>query len=107
MKSLYLLLASTSAALGALPAVGPNYARPSAAVPAEFRDADQTLAWKTAEPADAFARGEWWQLFSDTALNDLETRALSANQDLRGAAARVEQARAAAGIARGSYWPDV
>ncbi|MEO6005802.1 MAG: efflux transporter outer membrane subunit [Opitutus sp.] len=107
MKSAYLLLILSSAAFGALPAVGPNYTRPSASVPSQFRDAEQAVAWKTAEPADAFARGEWWQLFADPALNELETRALSANQDLRGAAARVEQARAAAGIVRGSYRPQV
>lgn len=90
-----------------MPSVGPDYARPAAPVPAAYRDADHSVAWKTAVPADAFARGEWWKLFADPALDELETRALAANQDLRAAAARVEQARAVAGLARSNYWPQI
>jgi multidrug efflux system outer membrane protein len=76
--------------------------------PAAFRDVDASaLAWKTAEPAEHLARGEWWKLYRDPALDELATRALAANQDLRAAAARVEQARAAAGAARGAFWPQV
>jgi multidrug efflux system outer membrane protein len=74
---------------------------------AEFRDAENPVAWKTATPADALARTDWWKLFEDPALDDLETRALAANQDIRAAAARVEQAAAAAGLARSAYWPQV
>src|SRR5688500_12245602 len=68
---------------------------------------DRTLAWKTAEPADATARGEWWTFFADPVLDELVTASLVANQDLRAAAARVEQARAAAGVVRSGYWPQV
>jgi multidrug efflux system outer membrane protein len=93
-----LLLAATASAVAA---VGPDYARPAVTAPAAYRD----VAWKSAAPADTFARGEWWKLFADPALDALETRALAANQDLRAAAARVEQARAAAGIAVSAYWP--
>jgi multidrug efflux system outer membrane protein len=79
--------------------------------PAAFRDAfepnDTSIAWKTGEPSDALARGDWWKIFGDAALDDLITRALTGNQDLRAAAARIEQARAAAGIARSSYWPQI
>ncbi len=97
----FLLLTSfTSVALFAATAT------PSVETPAAFRDAD-AIAWKTAEPADTFARGEWWQLFGDPALDDLVTRTLANNQDLRAAAARVEQARAAAGLARSAYWPQI
>ena len=79
--------------------------------PAVFRDVVEpnaaAIAWKTGEPSDALARGEWWKIFADAALDDLITRALTGNQDLRAAAARIEQARAAAGIARSSYWPQI
>jgi multidrug efflux system outer membrane protein len=101
----FLLMAATSVA--ALPSVGPDYAKPAAPVPAAYRDAETSGAWKMAVPADALARGAWWTLFGDTALNELETQALAANQDLRAAAARVEQARAAAGLARSSAWPQL
>jgi outer membrane protein, multidrug efflux system len=67
----------------------------------------RSIAWKTAEPADILPRGEWWTHFADPTLDELITGALAANQDLRAAAARVEQARAAAGVARGGYWPQI
>jgi len=88
-----LLLAATSVA-----AVGPDYQRPEVASP---------LAWKQATPAGILPRGDWWKLYADPALDDLVARALGANQGLAAATARVEQARAAAGIARGSYLPSV
>jgi len=84
-------------------------ATPAIQTPAAFRDAsdDIAIAWKNAEPADALARGAWWRLFGDPALDDLINRALANNQDLRATVARVDQARAAAGIARSAYWPQV
>jgi multidrug efflux system outer membrane protein len=107
MKFVSLLLVTLSTANAAIPAVGPDYRRPAVATSDAWRDTDVVGSWKTAEPSDALARGEWWKLFSDPSLDELETRALAANQDLRAAAARVEQARAAAGIARSDYWPQV
>jgi multidrug efflux system outer membrane protein len=80
---------------------------PAIETPGAFRDAENSPPWKTAEPGDAVSRGEWWTLFGDSALDALESRALAANQDLRAAAARVEQARASAGMARSSYWPQI
>src|SRR5258706_14019156 len=82
-------------------------APPAVDARAAYRDADSSIAWKTAEPVSILARGAWWKLFADSALDELETRALAANQDLRAAAARVEQARAAAGVARSDYWPQI
>jgi multidrug efflux system outer membrane protein len=87
------LLAATSVA-----AVGPDYHRPDVVSP---------VAWKQAAPTGALPRGEWWKAFHDPALDDLEVRALNANQNLAAAAARVDQARAAAGIARSAYLPSV
>lgn len=100
---------SVTPVFAGLPAVGPDYATPTAAAstaPA-FRDASDATTWKTAAPADTFARGEWWKLFSDPALDALQTQALAANEDLHAAAARVEQARATAGLARSNYWPQL
>ena len=102
-----LFLAVSSSALAALPSVGPDYAAPAVAAPAAYRDAADTGTWQLAVPNDTASRGEWWRLFNDPALDTLESRALAANQDLRAAAARVEQARAAAGLAHGAYWPQV
>ncbi|MBX3737791.1 MAG: efflux transporter outer membrane subunit [Candidatus Didemnitutus sp.] len=100
MKSFLLLTASSLAwTVASIAAIGPDYQRPDVAAP---------LAWKTAAtPADALPRDDWWTLFGDPSLNDLEARALAANQNLAAAAARVEQARAAAGLARSSYFPSI
>lgn len=107
MKTFLFLLIVSAPAFAALPSVGPNYARASADAPAAYHDAASDVAWKAAEPADATIRGEWWKLFADPTLDELETRALAANQDLRAAAARVDQARAAAGFARSAGWPQL
>lgn len=94
-------------AAGALPSVGPDYVRPSVAAPAAYRDANAGIDWKSAEPAASFARGEWWKIYADSSLDALEARALAANQNLRAAAARVEQARAAAGLTGANAWPQL
>lgn len=107
MKTSALFLLTVPAAFAALPSVGPDYEQPAASTPAAYRDAEEFGTWKDAAPADAFERGEWWKLFGDPTLDELESRALASNQDLRAAAARVMQARAAAGQARGAYWPQV
>lgn len=99
MKFLLLsLLLSLAAATAAAAAVGPDYHRPDVAAP---------LAWKNAATPETLPRGDWWQLFSDPTLDELQSRALAANQNLAAAAARVEQARAAAGLARSSYFPSI
>lgn len=110
MKTIVLLLttAATTTIFAALPSVGPDYQRPSIAAPTTYRDLpENSSAWKVATPADAVGRGAWWKIYGDDVLNDLETRALTANQDLRATVARVDEARAAAGLARGSYFPDL
>ncbi|HEY9155698.1 MAG TPA: TolC family protein, partial [Opitutaceae bacterium] len=102
------LLATASIAVASLPTIGPDYSRPETPTAAEFRHTQPTHAeWKTAAPADAFSRGEWWKTFNDATLTQLEEDALKNNQDLRAAAARVEQAAAAAGLARSAFWPQV
>jgi len=69
--------------------LGPDYQRPEVAVPTHWR-------WKSAEPNDTAPRGSWWKIFDDPSLDDLQNQAVVANQDLRAAMARVEQARATA-----------
>jgi len=85
-------------------AVGPDYVRPETAAPADWREAG---AWQAATPATLLPHHDWWRLYQDPALDQLETSALAANQTLRAAAARGEQARAAAGLARSAFWPAV
>lgn len=79
--------------------VGPNYKRPSVAAPSQFRGGP-------ADPATAsIAETKSAELFADDTLRQLITDALEKNFDLRIAAERVEQARAAYGIARANLLP--
>lgn len=99
---------------------GPTYVRPDVSVPNVFKEqvppsknaspaADGTSAeaWKTAKPAEDIFRGEWWRVFGDPALDGLEKRAADANQDLKAAAARVQQARALLQSSRSSWFPSI
>jgi len=63
--------------------------------------------WKTAAPADATARGDWWTIFHDQQLDALQAQVGDANQDLKAALARLEQARALTRVARSAYFPFV
>jgi len=61
--------------------------------------------WKAAEPLDNQNRGEWWTIFQDPQLDELEKKAGDANQDLKAGFARLQQARAATRIARADLFP--
>ena len=86
--------------------VGPEYERPVVDAPAEFRDAGDT-AWSQGAPADALPKGAWWTVYHDPELDRLQERASVENQQLRAAAARIEQGLALARVARASLYPDV
>jgi len=100
-----LLFTLVSAQAGSL-TVGPDYQAPSNAIPADYKDG-QPGNWKNARPLDNVPKGNWWTLFNDTNLNALESRALSASQPLKVAVARVDQARAAARVARADLLPSL
>lgn len=50
---------------------------------------------------------EWWQMFGDTTLNRLVTRALAQNKNIEIAASRIEEARHNLIVTRSTYWPSV
>ncbi|NVZ62732.1 efflux transporter outer membrane subunit [Pseudomonas gingeri] len=116
-KSIVGLLTS-SALLSLLSAcsVEPTYNRPDVPTPQTFKEASaeqkqaslpKDSAWKNAEPADAEHRGQWWLVFGDPVLNDLERQAAEANQNLKAAAARVQQSRALTQSARAGWFPSL
>src|SRR3984893_17438921 len=61
--------------------------------------------WKAAEPVDTQNRGAWWTLFQDPQLDALEAKVGDANQNLKAAFARLQQARATTRIARADLFP--
>jgi NodT family efflux transporter outer membrane factor (OMF) lipoprotein len=63
--------------------------------------------WTPADPADAAPRGDWWRLFGDPTLDQLEARIASANPTLAEALARYDQARALAAEANAGQYPEL
>src|ERR1700742_1130399 len=94
--------------------LAPKYEVPSTPTTATFKEAPQQPlspeeagTWKTAQPSEDVARGEWWKAFKDARLNDLEEQARDANQNLKAAAARVKEARAMNQAARAGLFPSL
>ena len=83
-------------------AVGPNYKRPQVAVPNHYTvptARGTSAAWPPSE--------RWWTEFRDPELDSLIERAVENNLDLKVALERVQEARAARGIAKSGYYPTV
>jgi multidrug efflux system outer membrane protein len=81
-------------------AVGPDYHRPPVPIPPAW-------GWKLAEPNDQAVKSDWWQLFQDPVLNELESEATVTNQLLQVAVARVDQSRAISRISASRFFPQL
>jgi multidrug efflux system outer membrane protein len=81
--------------------VGPNYERPKFPTPPQYRFAE------TNAQAESLADAPWFQIFADPILQGLVRDAIANNLDLKVAVARVEEARARAGIAKSFLYPEV
>ncbi len=101
MKRRTLIAALATALAGCT--VGPNYKRPSLAVPATFRAPEPLPATQAASLASL----QWFEIFKDDKLQELIRTALKQNYDLRDAVARVEAARAELGITRSAQFPNL
>jgi NodT family efflux transporter outer membrane factor (OMF) lipoprotein len=108
VATLALLLASAGCM------VGPNYKRPSAPAPPAFKEQPpvnfkeaEAAGWKPSQPGDAYAKGRWWELYNDAALNALEEQVSVSNQNVLLAEAQYRQARAAVSVARSALFPTV
>ena len=111
--------------------VGPKYHPPAIQPPPAFKEApppgptsnppqaqqqtDQgkgtqdntTETWTVAQPADAKIRGDWWAIFNEPELNDLEGQLNINNQNLKLYFENYMEARALVGEARAAYFPTV
>ena len=85
--------------------IGPNYRRPTVAVPPTYRGLapDRTAQTETATLGDQ----KWWDIFQDEQLRTLIHTALQQNYDLRIAASRILEAKAQLGITRADQFPTV
>lgn len=85
-------------------AVGPDYQRPELSVPAAFKEGE---GWRQAQPADLAGHGQWWTLYADPVLDDLQQRLLKANQTLAQSEASYRQAAALVKGSRASFFPTI
>ncbi len=99
MNKRSLFYVAFSAALLGGCSVGPAYERPAAELPD---------AWR-AVPAQgqSFSGERWWTIYGDATLDRLVAEALTGNQDLALATARLDEARALARIADAELVPSV
>jgi NodT family efflux transporter outer membrane factor (OMF) lipoprotein len=93
---------------------GPAYVRPSIGVPDRFKEAAPVSeaqraapGWSAAQPNDAVNRGDWWTLFNDQTLDDLEARINTGNQSIAKSIANLQAAKAQEKEARAAYYPTV
>ena len=85
-----------------------GFAAPSCTVGPDFKLPELSLGerWKNkADVSDLALPDAWWTLYRSSSLNSLVDRALDNNQDLAGALARVETARAMTGVQRSDWLP--
>ena len=74
---------------------------PPVAAPSQFKE---TALWQRATPAAAVP-DEWWRLFNDPVLDDLQARLVIGNENLKAAVAQVASARAQLEASRSALWP--
>lgn len=80
--------------------VGPAYHPPSVETPESWKTPDAALA-----PIPPL--GEWWDLFEDPTLSQLEEQAVKNNPDLNIALYRIEEAQAVASLVKSDLFPSI
>ena len=86
--------------------VGPKYVKPvtpTFQAPDAYKETDPN--WQPATPADATLRGDWWTLFNNPELNDLEAKIDVQSQTLKVYEARFREARDQIGVNNASRFP--
>lgn len=90
--------------------LSPDYHAPAIDTPDAYKAQPSEVApeyWQNAIPYSRVERGEWWRVFDDEVLNNLEHLATENSPTLAAAYARTTQARAAAGTALAEMLPEI
>lgn len=82
--------------------LGPDYQRPTTAVPVAYRHAE---GWQAAAPRDLEIRGDWWRRYDDPTLDRLMVQLNQRNQSLAQAEATYRQSLALVSQARAALFP--
>ena len=83
-------------------AVGPDYLKPAAIVPVQYKE---IKGWKVANPRDAYPKGAWWRVFHDAELSRLEETVAVSNQTLKESEAAYRAAVALIAEQRSQLFP--
>ncbi len=87
------------------PSATPEATQPGA--PAATESTPEAGTWTVAQPADAKIRGDWWAIFNEPELNDLESQLNIDNQNIKISFENFMEARAVVREARAQYFPTV
>jgi NodT family efflux transporter outer membrane factor (OMF) lipoprotein len=105
--------------------IGPAYHPPAVQPPPAFKEAPppgptanppqatngngtpDNVNWTVAQPSDAKIRGDWWAIFNDPELNDLESQLNIDNQNIKQFFENFMESRALVREARAQYFPTV
>lgn len=94
--------------------LAPDFTLPEITLPPAFKEEKPPAGiekpqdvWQEAHPLEAADPGEWWKIFGDAQLDELETQAQEASPSLQAAAARVEAARAAVRAEGSTLFPRI
>lgn len=86
--------------------LAPTYITPSITLPDHYREQTSDGPWHTAQPADHL-QYQWWQVYNDPHLNDLQQQLLKANPDLAAALAHFDGAQAYASQLHAGLFPQI
>lgn len=96
--STFFLLAAASSCK-----VGPNYRPPYPQVPVEWKNQGDTES--SSDPVPIVCN--WWEIFHDSILNDLEQKVIESNPNLYTALGKIEEAWALVGISAADLFPQL
>lgn len=105
MRKLLQLMTASLCLLHGCGKVGPSYHPPNPPSPDQWKN--ESVEEEKSESDASYDLGNWWQVFEDEILNELEERAVAASPSLFAALERVIQARATAGIRNADRFPQV
>jgi outer membrane protein TolC len=104
MKKLELTLSLAIAVALSGCSLAPAYKAPATPEAQAYREVGP---WVTAQPSDQLPRENWWQLYGDAQLDQLQTKLLASNATLAAALAHYTQAQAFSAESRSELFPQI
>ena len=95
---------ASAAALAGCAPVGPDFVRPAAIVSPQYKE---IAGWKIATPRASEPKGEWWSVFNDSELAQLERAVAISNQTVIADLAAYREGVALINEARAGLFPTV